>query len=493
MQVTQSPTLARDPNPAPVAPPLVIEHPENADWSDEADVLVVGFGGSGVCAALEARASGADVLAIDRFAGGGATRFSGGVVYAGGGTAIQREAGVEDTPDEMAKYLAMEVGEAVPAEVVRRYCDESSAQLDWLMEHGVPFNSSFYREKIVYPPEGFFLQYSGNEKAPEYAEKARPAARGHRTFGEGFTGNVFFDRLRGTAEKKGVRVLEHSPVTRLVLDGSGRVIGVQIRALDPAARAEHQRLYDKVDPMKPFNAGPALRASRAAAALEAAKGDERLIRARRGVILTAGGYSHNPEMMRESAPLLAANLHATMRMASLGCNGSGHLLGTSAGARIKGLEKLYVGRVMSPPGPYLHGVLVNRRGERFVNEDGYNSIVGGAILDQPDGQAWLILNRRDFWRAIRECLFSGWATFRYFGGAALLNILFGGTKHASSMTKLAKKLGMDAGRLKATIDAYNAAIGGADAFGKLPENRAPLDDAPFWAINFSISNTFAFT
>ena len=39
-----------------------------------ADVVVVGYGAAGLCAALEARAQGADVLAIDRFNGGGATQ-----------------------------------------------------------------------------------------------------------------------------------------------------------------------------------------------------------------------------------------------------------------------------------------------------------------------------------------------------------------------------------------------------------------------------------
>src|SRR5262249_61388692 len=58
----------------------------------EADVVVVGFGAAGACAALEA-AGGCDVVVIDRFGGGGATALSGGVVYAGGGTRWQREAG----------------------------------------------------------------------------------------------------------------------------------------------------------------------------------------------------------------------------------------------------------------------------------------------------------------------------------------------------------------------------------------------------------------
>ncbi|MCP6330388.1 FAD-dependent oxidoreductase, partial [Klebsiella pneumoniae] len=75
------------------------------EWDDEADLLVVGFGGAGVCAALEARGQGVSVLALDRFAGGGATARSGGVVYAGGGTPQQAEAGIEDSPEAMFDYL----------------------------------------------------------------------------------------------------------------------------------------------------------------------------------------------------------------------------------------------------------------------------------------------------------------------------------------------------------------------------------------------------
>ena len=107
-----------------------------------ADVIVVGYGAAGVCAALEARAQGADVLAIDRFNGGGATQVSGGIVYAGGGTWVQREAGIADTADAMYTYLHAEIGDAVLPETLRRFVDGSPAMIDWLTAHGVPFEAS---------------------------------------------------------------------------------------------------------------------------------------------------------------------------------------------------------------------------------------------------------------------------------------------------------------------------------------------------------------
>jgi glutamate dehydrogenase/leucine dehydrogenase len=82
--------------PKPADAPLVLTKANGESWDQEADVVVVGFGGAGACAALEAKAQGARVLVLDRFHGGGATAISGGVFYAGGGTHIQREAGVDD-------------------------------------------------------------------------------------------------------------------------------------------------------------------------------------------------------------------------------------------------------------------------------------------------------------------------------------------------------------------------------------------------------------
>ena len=72
--------------PRPVEAPLVIESAQAQAWDDAADLVVVGLGGAGVAAALEAAEHGASVLAFDRYEGGGSSAANGGVYYAGGGT-----------------------------------------------------------------------------------------------------------------------------------------------------------------------------------------------------------------------------------------------------------------------------------------------------------------------------------------------------------------------------------------------------------------------
>jgi 3-oxo-5alpha-steroid 4-dehydrogenase len=131
------------------------------DWDVGADVVVVGFGAAGACAALEAAAVGRSVLVLDRFGGGGATALSGGVVYAGG-TPQQRAAGVADSADAMFGYLRTEVGDAVPAPTLREFCDGSVAMLAWLEGHGVPFEGSLCPDKTSYPTNRHYLYYSGS-------------------------------------------------------------------------------------------------------------------------------------------------------------------------------------------------------------------------------------------------------------------------------------------------------------------------------------------
>jgi 3-oxo-5alpha-steroid 4-dehydrogenase len=70
-------------------------------WDDEADVVVVGLGAAGACAAIEARGAGAEVVVLERASGGGGTSaLSTGQIYLGGGTPIQKQCGFEDSPDE---------------------------------------------------------------------------------------------------------------------------------------------------------------------------------------------------------------------------------------------------------------------------------------------------------------------------------------------------------------------------------------------------------
>ena len=125
-----------------VEEPKIVTDASAVNWDDEADLVVVGLGGAGIAAALESLDQGNSVIGLDKTSGGGATARSGGVFYAGGGTSIQKEAGIEDSIDNMYNYLKQEVGDVVSDTTLRKFCEDSPGNTKWLIDNGVKFNST---------------------------------------------------------------------------------------------------------------------------------------------------------------------------------------------------------------------------------------------------------------------------------------------------------------------------------------------------------------
>jgi len=473
-----------------VGAPLVVQSADNVVWDESADIVVIGFGGAGAVAAIQARECGASVIVIDRFEGGGATAYSGGIIYAGA-TRFQREGGYNDTVEEMYKYLDAEET-AVAPKTLRRFCETSSADMEWLSGLGVPFGNTVFEGKAAFPPDDHWIYYSGREKVPFYAEKAKPAPRGHRPTVNGMGGNFYYQKLREASLKKNIQLLEHSPVTRLIVDKNNRVIGVEINALDKSLWEKHMSLYRRVHPWMPFNSDRGEKAIVAAMELEKSTYRPKLIRAQRGVILATGGFNHNFKMLCKHRPELSSIYKNLLRLGSMGDSGIGIKLGESAGGVTALMEKISVGRNVAPPHCYANGILVNQEGKRFVNEGVHSLAVGSEILKQPHSKAWLILEAKDFWVGIKDCLFSG-KNFLFFGAPVLLNIMLGGTRKGRTIEELGKKIGSDSFALTKTVAEFNAMATSdrKDPLGKLDELIQPVSKGPFYAINMSLDNKFA--
>lgn len=473
--------------------PLVLDDASQIVWDDEADVVIVGFGGAGVSAAIEARESGADVLVVDRFNGGGATHYSGGVYYAGGGTKQQKEAGFDDTPEEMFKYLRAE-GTPLTDETLTRFCEGSVGDLEWVESRGVPFSGNAYLKKTAFPPDPYYLFFSGNEMIPKFREQSEPAPRGHRPASPGFGGHVIHDKLRAAAMADGVRLMTHAPARRLIQDRNGRVIGVEVNAIPQDQWKRHDELYAVVSPWKPLNAGKAQKAIEECDRLEAQVDAPKRIRARGGVILAAGGFVNNLDMLKQNRPVLAEKYLGIQRLGSMGCDGSGIQLGQSVGGAVQLMDKMFLGRSITPPDAFVYGVIVNSSGQRFINEDAYNSIVGNSVSEQPDGAAaWLILDDKLFWSGVKKSIFPGKGMFIAWGLPALINIGLGGTSRGGTLRKLAKKIGVDPAGLEKTIADFNANTGpgAVDPLGKAPDKLKPFKGSSWWAVNVSLSNKFS--
>ncbi|NDV12722.1 FAD-binding protein [Crenobacter caeni] len=465
-----------------VYPPEVIDDVDGYPWDEATDVLVAGFGAAGACAALQAREAGSDVLVVDRFEGGGASQLSGGVVYAGGGTAQQREAGISDTPEAMFEYLSQEVGDAVSPATLARFCEESAANLEWLETHGARFASTTPARKTSYPPDGVFLYYSGNETVPARAGRHPSAMRGHRTVSAGQSGATLYAALKKSVRAHGAAVWKQAAVRRLYTDRAGRVVGAEVWRLPEgsAAAQRHTAAHREANLKYPFNPNLAESLRHETLQIELAHARPVRVRARSGVVLASGGFMFNRQMLEAHAPKYLAN----WRNGSTGCDGSGIRLGQAAGGATARMEKVSAWRFISPPYAWPMGVAVNRRGQRFCNEEVYGSTLGNAIIEEQGGRAWLLLDSRLRAQAIRECF--GKELWGFQKWPALAGMLLGCTR-AFTLNGLARKLGMDAALLTATIEANNRAARGEceDEVGKSAAMRRELTRGPWYALDLS--------
>ncbi|WP_028936237.1 FAD-binding protein [Pseudonocardia spinosispora] len=445
-----------------------------------ADVVVVGLGAAGACAAIEAARAGAEVVVLDRFNGGGASAMSGGIVYAGGGTTIQRQAGVEDTQEAMFEYLRREVGDVVSAETLRRFCDGSVEMIDWLSDLGVPFEASLCPYKTSYPSNRHYLYYSGSEAAGGFRDAAKPAPRGHRAHGRGISGKVLYDRMADALRALGVRVLTQTAVKDLVTDDSGRVVGVECRRLTGKPAAKHRRLSKYA--AKPGVYAPPLRKrlNARAEAVERQHARPLRVHARRGVVLAAGGFIENREMMRRHAPAFRGGLP----LGTSGDDGSGIRLGESAGGATAELDSVSVWRFISPPSAFLGSLLVDAKGRRICDESRYGAALGHAMVTEHEGRGWLMVDA-DLVREVRRQIGSQTVWFQRMQTEYLLR-----SRRVSGVTveEVAAKAGVDAEGLRATVEAHNAAAaaGLPDPAGKPAEFVRPMIKAPFALLDIAV-------
>ncbi|HWC81076.1 MAG TPA: FAD-binding protein [Pseudonocardiaceae bacterium] len=451
------------------------------------DVLVVGFGAAGACAAVEAADAGADVLVLDRFSGGGATALSGGIVYAGGGTPYQEVAGVTDTVDAMVDYLKLEVGDAVSEDTLRRFCAGSRDMIGWLAGLGVPFEGSLCPYKTSYPSDKHYLYYSGSEAAGGFRDAAVPAPRGHRVKGPGTSGKVLFAKLAAAVRGRGVRVLPQTRVTELVTDPAGRVTGVRARTLAGApalARARHRLLSRYA--AKPGIYLPKLRAAldRRASRIEAGHAREISITARHGVVLAAGGFVLNRTMLREHAPAYRGGLP----LGTVGDDGSGITLGVERGAATRYLDHVSAWRFITPPTAFGKSLLVDTAGARVCDESRYGAALGHALITEHGGRGWLLVDAK-LVREARSQLGVQTLWFQRMQAEYLLRKAI----RADSIDELAKRAGIDAEGLIASVVAHNAAAaaGTADPTGKPAEFVTAIDEGPYALLDVSIRPSIA--
>ncbi|MCI5774550.1 MAG: flavocytochrome c [Erysipelotrichaceae bacterium] len=161
-----------------------------------ADVIIVGAGGAGLAAAIEANKAGASVLVVEKsMLPGGNTKLSDGALNASE-TSVQKEMGIEDSNDGFYNDTFVGGGELANPELVRKLVDESAQSIEFLKEAGV----------------NWYNVITGD------------GATGQRVHMAEGAGAQMFDHLYNYAMDQGIEIIYNTEITELVVE-DGAVVG----------------------------------------------------------------------------------------------------------------------------------------------------------------------------------------------------------------------------------------------------------------------------
>ena len=198
----------------------------------------------------------------------------------------------------------------------------------------------------------------------------------------------------------------------------------------------------------------------------------------KGVILTTGGFASDVEMRKQYNPNYDERFMTTATLAS---TGDGIKMAQAAGAGVRDMEWIQVYPTCNPLTGIISyvansrfdgAILVNTEGQRFIDEMGRRDVISNAILDQPEGFAYLVWGQEvetvGNMTQLHTQEFSQWQK------DDLLYV-------ADSIEDAAEHYGIDPAALRATVDAYNASIAdGVDEDFNRGGTLRTLSEGPFY-------------
>jgi fumarate reductase flavoprotein subunit len=349
-------------------------------WDKQADVIIVGAGDAGLAAAIESADIGGSTLILEKMSTLKPTSsaMSGGT-FAFAGTDLQQRHGVQDSEDLFFKDI-MHAGKWENNQsLVHAFMKKQLNTYEWLTALGVKWLQ---------------LMTTGGMSVP----------RGHNT-------NAFehVKILQEAALKRGVGLLFRTKVTNLITNKDKRIIGV-------SAQSEAQSLR---------------------------------IKARKGVILATGGFGHDVARMK----MIDSRFVNVTVIAGAGHTGDGHRMAELLGARFEHMGFDYLKPTIGiHPSSHSHktnlkafwfgAILVNSRGNRFVNESLENRTLGEASLSQPRQIVYQIFDQKTFKKGQRE-------------NHEITEVVMKLLVKAETIQELASKIGIPPQALKETVDRYN--------------------------------------
>jgi 3-oxosteroid 1-dehydrogenase len=474
-----------------------------ANWDFETDYLVVGSGAAGMSAAITAHRNGLDTIIIESMpTWGGTTAISGGGLWMPGNP-LSIRAGVNDSPATTFDYMN---------EVIKNPGPWANDARKWAFIHGIPkFFDMMEEEGIRWMHTTVYPDYYPDLKSGRIGRSIEVKPFNYRKLGS----------WRKTVTKGGIPIALTTDdvwlLSRAFSTWSGFKRGVKItfRILGKLLSAQDSRgmgyayagslMYIVQQRDIPVWLNSPLtdlivEDGRVVGAQVSKDGHPVNVKARRGVMLAAGGFAHNTEkrLQYQGVPGWSAS--------PKGQNGDGIWLGEKIGGELAMMEDAWWGAVVQPPKNAAVGfilwershpfsLIVDQNGRRFMNESESYVDIGHDMLDHyrekgpEEKYAWLIWDKRHEKRYLNSTLLTGKKPYFEQG------ILF----KAKSLEALAAKISVDIDTLKKTVQRFNGFTEDgvdrdfergrteydryySDPRVKPNPNLGPLEKGPFWAI-----------
>lgn len=390
----------------------------------DTDVCVVGAGGAGFAAAIAAAQAGANVVVLEKCSiDGGSTNVSEGALNAVD-PERQEPQGIEDSIDTFYQTTIDGGHGTGNPELVEYLVNNALDSVHWLEDLGVRFKDE------VGSATGSLGQRSHYPYTP--------------------SGNTYIRSFEDfqAAHADQLLVLNDVQATDLILDDAGAVVGVK-------------GLF---------------------------KGDQEVTVNAKAVVIATGGFGANVEYRQSVNDGVWKEV---VLDETIGCTniqpcaqGEGLKLAEQAGAELINLSDIQL-HPCGTPGTGLmedirtsgrNRIFVNESGDRFVNEGAERDTLCKAIFAQPDSTYFIVVNKLRYPDP-------DWVDGN---GATVANMIARGhVVGADTVEELAEATGMDAAKLQASIDAYNAVVRGEaeDEFGFTADNTADAEmtEGPWYA------------
>ncbi|MCR2027485.1 flavocytochrome c [Adlercreutzia muris] len=386
------------------------------------DVCVIGAGGAGLTAAVSAAQAGASVIVLEKCGiTGGSTNVSEGALNAVD-PERQGKQGIDDSVETFYN-TTLEGGHGTGTpELVRFLTDNALDSVHWLESLGVAFKDE-----------------CGSATGSLGERSHYPATPSGNTYIRSFEDFI-------AENPDDITLLHNMQATGLITDG-GAVVGVTA-------------LHD---------------------------GSQEVTVNAKAVVIATGGFGANVEYRQSvnTGVWKEVKLDDTIGCTNIKpcAQGEGMALAEGAGAELVGLSDIQL-HPCGTPGTGLmedirtsgrNRIFVNIEGKRFVNEGAERDALCKAIFAQPDSTYWIVVN-----------------TLRYpdpdepdANGATINNMLaLGHIVAGETVEEVAQAMGVDAANLQASLDTYNAVVGGAeDEFGFKATNTADaaMTEGPWYA------------